>query len=126
MKKSLAGALTAALAQSVFAALPADATKKKKKPKPCATYVAGELGAEAETLVVTDTATAEAPLVQPLAFDPYFFEGISINGVPGEAPTNTINVQVDSKAKTAGLYITFEFDEHRDYDLFVRWPDGSE
>ena len=127
MKKSLAVALTAALALSVFAALPADAKKKKKKPKPCATYVAGELGAEAETIVITDTATAEAPVVQPLSFDPYFFEGISFMGVPPvEVPTNTINVQVDSKAKTAGLYITFEFDEHRDYDLFVRWPDGSE
>jgi hypothetical protein len=127
MKKSLAVVLTAALALSVFAALPAEAKKKKKKKPPvCAPYTPGELGAEAETLVITDAATAEAPVIQPLTFDPYFFEGISVNGVPGEAPTNTINVQVDSAAATAGLYVTFEFDEHRDYDLFVRWPDGSE
>jgi hypothetical protein len=126
MRKSLAVAMTAALALSVFAALPADAKKKKKKPKPCAAYVAGELGAEAETIVLTDAATAEAPVTQAVSFDPYFLEGISVQGQPGTAPTTFLNVQVDSKAKTAGLYITFEFDDHRDYDMWVRWPDGSE
>jgi hypothetical protein len=122
MKKSLAVLLTAALAMSVFAALPADAKKKKKKkPAVCASYVPGELGAEAETLVVTDTATAEAPLTQALSFEPYFLEGAD-----GGHGVQVVNVQVDSNAKTAGLYVTFEFGDRRDYDLFVRWPDGSE
>jgi hypothetical protein len=124
MRKSLAVLLTAALAMSVFAAFPAEAKKKKKKkkkPAVCAPYAPGGEGVGAETLVVTDSATAETPLTQALTFDPYFLEGID-----GAQPTQTVNVQVDSAAKTAGLYVTFEFDSHRDYDLFARWPDGSE
>ena len=93
MKKPLAVLLTAALAMSVFAALPAEAKKKKKKKKPvaCAPYVPGELGAEAETLVVTDAATAEAPA------DACIHSGRALHRGPHRRPpTENLNVQVDS------------------------------
>ena len=69
-----------------FPAGDAAAKKKKKKPKPvvCAPYAPGDLGAEAETVVVTDADTAEAPLAHPISLDPDFDEGLV-----GDAPTRS-------------------------------------
>ena len=112
---------------------PATAAKKKKPKKPpvCQPYTPGELGAEAETVVVTDAHTAEAPLAQAFSIGAAFDEGIFgiVNeeaGTPLPAtPHYNLNVQVDSAAPTAGLYVTWEFDTNRDYDLWAYNPDGT-
>lgn len=119
MKKSLAVMIMAALVASAFVAPAADA--KKKKPKACAAYTPGEQGAAAPTLVITDAATEEAPLVHAFTIAQDFDEGLQ-----GEAPTETVNVQVDSAAASAGLYVTFEFPMRRDYDLYANYPSGNE
>lgn len=99
---------------------------KKKKPKVCAPFQAGELGAEAETVVVTDAHTAEAPLAHAFSLDMAFDEGVAEALDAGETPHHYVNVQVDSAAKTAGLYVTWEFDSNRDYDLWAYNADGTE
>ena len=107
---------------------PATAKKKKpKKPKPpvCAAYEAGELGAEAEKLVVTDAHTAEAPLTHAFSLDPAFDEGVLELTGRGETPRHYVNIQVDSAAATAGLYVTWEFQSHQDYDLWAYNSDGT-
>ncbi|MFP5297425.1 MAG: hypothetical protein ACLGHL_00355 [Actinomycetota bacterium] len=122
MKKTIATMLAAGLVAGAFLAVPAEAKKKKKKkPAACAAYVPGEKGAEAETLVVTDAATAEAPATFDFSLPEYFLEGID-----GGQPSVPLNVQVDSAASTAGLYVTWEFQSHRDYDLWAYRADGSE
>lgn len=124
-KKALITILVGALIASAFTVGPADAQKKKKKknktPAACAAYVPGEMGAEAESVVVTDAATAEAPLVHAFSLEQNFDEGLT-----GGVPPATVNVQVDSAAATAGLYATFEFDTRRDYDLYAYWANGNE
>lgn len=126
-KRTMATVLTAALVFSAFVAPAAEAKKKKKKPPvaACAAYAPGELGAEAETVVVTDAATAEAPATHAFAIDANFTEGLeTLAGM--ETPTQYVNVQVDSAAAAAGLYVTWEFSARRDYDLYARHQDGSE
>lgn len=114
-----------ALVLGAFVAGPADAKKKKKKPAACAEFQPGENGADKPTLVVTDSATEAAPALQPVSLGPEFSEGIveAAGGPPN--PSDYFNIQVDSKAKEAGLYILFEGQERRDYDLNVYHPDGS-
>lgn len=127
MKKSLVMMITAALVASAFVAPAAEAKKKKKKkPAACAAYTPGELGAEAETVVVTDAATAEEPATHAFALDPNFTEGLEAEaGI--ETPAHYVNIQVDSAAAAAGLYVTWEFPDRRDYDLYARYAeDGSE
>ncbi|MGH2746635.1 MAG: hypothetical protein ACRDKB_01755 [Actinomycetota bacterium] len=92
----LAGALAA----------PAEAKKKKKKkPRPCATYQAPDFAGDAETTVVTDAATEEEPIELELSTGPGlgFTSPDDPNGGQGETSQVFHNVQVDSKAKTAGL-----------------------
>lgn len=115
-----------ALILGAFAATPADAKKKKKKkPAACAAFQPGENGTEKPTLKVTDAATEEAPAVQAISLGAEFSEGLVewAGGPPN--PSDYFNIQVDSKAKEAGLYILFEFPERRDYDLNVYHTDGS-
>ena len=107
-----------ALVLGAFGAAPADA-KKKKKPAPCSAFQPGEKGTDKPTLVVTDTATEAAPALQPVSLDAEVTEGIVSHA------EDVFNIQVDSKAKEAGLYILFEFQERRDYDLNVWHTDGS-
>ena len=114
---------------------PATAAKKKKPKKPpapvCQKYTPGEMGAETETVVVTDAHTAEAPLTQAFSIGPAFDEGLFgfVNDVAGTplpaTPRYNLNVQVDSAAPTAGLYVTWEFDTNRDYDLWAYNADGT-
>ena len=111
-----------ALVLGAFAAAPADA-KKKKKPKACAAYQPGEKGAEKPTVVVTDAHTEEAPLAQAVALDASAADFVPS---PAQEPgLDAFNVQVDSKAKDAGLYVLFEFPMRRDYDLEMYHDDGS-
>ncbi|HEX2059048.1 MAG TPA: hypothetical protein VHI71_11860 [Actinomycetota bacterium] len=118
IKRTCSIVLALGLVASGVLAGPASA--KKKKPKACKPYVAGEMGAEAESVVVTDAHTEEAPLTHAFSLDPDFDEGLQ-----GDPPRANVNVQVDSKAKSAGLYVTWEFQTHRDYDLWAYWPDGT-
>lgn len=98
--------------------------KKKGCTKPpvqsCASITAAPAGAEKPTVVVTDEATAEKPLEQTIKLAADFDEGLN-----GDAPNDAFNVQVDSAAATAGLYVTFQFQPRRDYDLWTYWSDGS-
>lgn len=104
--------------------------KKKKKPKPsptptvCPAYVPGEQGADLETQVVTDAATAEAPVEVTIPTDP----GFGIGGTPLEATISHAfqNIQVDSANPTAGLHLVLEFDLEEDYDLYLNYADGTE
>lgn len=108
-----------ALVLGAFVAGPADAKKKKKKPAACAAFQPGEKGADKPTLVVTDSATEAAPALQKVSLPAEFSEGLVSSG------EDTFNIQVDTAAADAGLYILFEFQERRDYDLNVFHTDGS-
>lgn len=129
MRRSFSVLLTGALLASLIALPAADAAAKKKKKKRsapvCAPFTPAESGAEAETLKVTDAHTADAPLLVPISVGPAFDEGIFEAVGAGETPRAYFNVQVDSKAPTAGLYVTWEFQTHRDYDLWAYFSDGS-
>jgi hypothetical protein len=123
MNKKVFSVLVTGALLAMVVALPAGdalAKKKKKKPAACAAYQPGEQGAGQPTVVVTDAHTAEAPLAHPITLGPDFDEGIV-----GDAPNAIVNVQVDSDTPTAGLYVTWEFQTHRDYDLWAYFPDGG-
>jgi hypothetical protein len=113
---------------------PATAAKKKKPKKPakpaaCAAYTPGELGADKPTVVVTDAATAEAPVLQKVSLAESLGDADLIGELPDEGPLapsqDYFNVQVDTSLPSAGLYVTFEFAEHRDYDLWAYFSDGT-
>jgi hypothetical protein len=134
-KRMWSAVLVVGLVTSAVVAGPATAAKKKKKPKPkpavCQPYAPGELGAEAANLVVTDAHTAEAPLAHAFSLDPSFDEGIvellseESGQNLGGTPRQYVNLQVDSAAASAGLYVTWEFQTHRDYDLWAYNADGT-
>lgn len=125
--RTLAVLASAGLIVGAFAASPADAAKKKKKPA-CAAYTPTEWGTGQPINVVTDKHTAEAPLV--LELETAEGLGSSSPNPPEEDPTNPItrvfsNVQVDSGAPGSGLYATLEYQFPLDYDLYVRGDDGT-
>ena len=97
----------------------------------CPAYVPGEEGAEAETAVVTDAATEEAPLVIELEAPAGLANDLGVPGIVGQPSvydeTASIfhNIQVDSAAADAGLYVRYEFPDHHDYDLYLNRADGS-
>lgn len=120
---------SAALILGAFVA-PADAKKKKPKPPPpppvCAAYTPGEQGAEAATTIVTDAATAEAPVVVDLTADVGLPSTPTVNGVGADGTSSIFqNIQVDTANPTAGLYVRFEFPDRHDFDLYVNYADGS-
>ncbi len=130
MRKTLTVVLTTTLVAAVWA-MPADAKRKKpKKPKPttppaCAPYAPGELGAGAEGFIVTDAATEEAPVEVPITLGESLGDADLVGaGLPYS--NQFVNIQVDSAAAEAGLYLLFEFPTKRDYDLRVYWPTGEE
>jgi len=125
--KTVSVLASAALVLGAFTAMPADAKKKKKKPKPCATYVPSEWGDGQEINVVTDAHTADAPLEIAVPTGPGL--GSSSSEPPAEDPTNPtshafLNVQVDSKLKEVGLYGTVAYTPGFDYDFFIRDNSG--
>ena len=110
-------------------AMPAQAAKKKKKkkaPVACQPLSAtAEVGAGKPTLVVTDTATEAAPVVQKVTLAESIADADLVGTGLLEAPADAFNVQVDTANADAGLYVLFEFPSRRDYDLELLWPDSS-
>lgn len=137
-KRTCSIVLALGLVVSGVLAGPATAAKKKKKPKPpapaaCAAYTPGEMGAEAPTVVVNDSHTAEAPLVQKVNMAQSVGDAWLIGSDPVPPPAGTplesshdyFNVQVDSNLASAGLYVTLEFPQRNDYDLWAYFADGT-
>jgi len=109
---------------------PAVAKKKKpKKPAACAAVTPAEAGKDKPTVVVTDAATADAPVVQKVSLDESVADADLIGELPDAGPLASshdyFNVQVDTNLPSAGLYATFQFAEHRDYDLWAYFSDGK-
>ena len=121
--RSLAVLASAALVLGAFVA-PADA--KKKKVKQCAPYAAPSWAGEAETSVVTDAATADAPVEVELTTAPGagFTSPDDPEGGTGDVTKVYHNVVVDSAASSAPLNVRIEYAPIWDYDLFLRIPAG--
>lgn len=122
--RSLAVVASTALVMGAFVA-PADA-KKKKKVKKCAPYTAPEWAGEAETTIVTDAATADAPVEIELDTAPGagFTSADDPEGGTGDVTKVFHNVVVDSAAASAPLNVRIEYPVVWDYDLFLRVPEG--
>lgn len=133
--KTLSVLASAALVLTGMLAGTADAKKKKPKPPPappaCAPFVAGEAGAEAPTSVVTDAATAEAPVVVELEGGMGLADDLGIPGIAGRPSvydeTSSVfqNIQVDSANPSAGLYVKIEFPDRHDFDLYLLNSEGT-
>jgi hypothetical protein len=102
--------------------------KKKKKGKKkgngksaaCAPFAPGEAGADQPSVTLTDAATEEAPVEQVVTLD------MSLADLQvGDPSSAFFNIQVDSAAPDAGLYVLLEFPTRRDYDLNLLHPDAS-
>jgi hypothetical protein len=111
---------TAGLILGAFVAVPALA----KKPAACKVFKAKTDGKGQPVSVVTDAATADKPVTVTVATT----AGAGLSSpdgpsgdTPAGGPTHTYyNVQVDSKAKSARLYVRAEFAPVLDYDLYLR------
>lgn len=122
-KRVLSVLMVGGLVAGAIGATTVEATAKKAKK--CKAYKPGPEGADADTLVVTDKATEKKPATATLATSPGA-------GVGGTDETETAishayhNVQVDSKKKSAKLFIRLEMAAYEDQDLYVRLPSGAE
>jgi hypothetical protein len=124
--RTVAVLASAAMVLGAFVAGPAEAKKKKKKkPAVCAPFTSSIEGADKPTVVVTDAATEAQPLVQPVTLDMSAGDADLLGAGAPPAAHDHLNIQVDSKAKDAGLYVLFEFPDRRDYDLNLLHQDGS-
>ncbi|HEY7874587.1 MAG TPA: hypothetical protein VIG64_05640 [Actinomycetota bacterium] len=117
--KTAAIAGAACLVLGAFAAAPASAKKGAcKKMKPAAE------GKGQPISVVTDKATEDAPLAVTVATAPG--AGLSSpDGPGGDTPEGGpshayANVQVDSAAKSAKLFVRAEYTPGLDYDLYLK------
>ena len=128
--KTLSVLASIGLLVGAFAAVPAEAAKKKKKPFSCAPATAtppseGHSGnadeaAEAEVVNLTAAATEEKPLV--IEYD----HGPAISDV-GAEDTLYFAFQVVSKTPGAGVYIKQEWEgAEDDMDLYLYDSSGTE
>ena len=128
-KRMIAVLLAGGLVASGMLAGPASAAKKKKKPAVCKPVAPAEVGVDKPTIVVTDAATAEAPLVQAVSLAESVGDARLVDEIPAAGPLASshdyFNVQVDTANPSAGLYVTFEFEMRRDYDLWAYFTDGT-
>lgn len=124
--RSIGVVASAALVLGAFVAAPADAKKKKKKPKACPAYTTPSWAEGAETSIVTDAATADAPIEVEITTEPGagFTSAGEPGGTTGHATFKYHNIVVDSAAATANLFARIEYPPVWDYDLFLRYPDG--
>jgi hypothetical protein len=119
---------TASLIVGVFAAVPAEAKKKKKKG--CATYQPGANGEGQPITLVTDAATAEKPATLDVEVGP----GLGAGRNPAPPPEGEgqfvshafANLQVDSAASSANLNVQIVFTPVFDYDVYLDTSDGTE
>jgi len=113
---------SAALVLGASVAAPAEAKKKKKCPK----YAAPDWAAGSETSIVTDKATADAPIELELETGPG--AGFTNPDYPadetGSVSHTFQNVVVDTNAKSARLFARVEYLPMWDYDFFLRLPAG--
>ncbi|MDQ3962576.1 MAG: hypothetical protein M3277_01460 [Actinomycetota bacterium] len=87
----------------------------------CPAYVPGEMGAEAETTVVTDDATEEKPIEIDVPL------GLATGTVGSDRRTRAQhNVQIDSKLAEAGFYARLESPAGDDPDLYVYYASGKQ
>lgn len=100
----------------------AKSKKKKKGAAACTAYEPGELGAESDTVTVTDEATEEKPVEQTVELEASIADATL--GLTDESYA-FFNVQVDSDAPDAGLYALFEFPDRNDYDISFLYADNS-
>lgn len=118
--RTLAVVASTALVLGAYVAAPAEAKKK------CAKYAAPDWAADAETTVVTDKATADAPIEIELETGPGL--GFTNPDYPGdetgEVSHSFHNVVVDSKAKSGNLFARIDYAPAWDYDLFLRLSAG--
>lgn len=92
----------------------------------CAPYVPGEDGAEAgETIKVTDKATADAPVEVTVDAPEGHGNDLGLGAYDG---TQSVfrNLQIDSAAAEAGLYLTYEFPLGEDHDIYLNYASGNE
>ena len=124
--RTLAVLASAGLLVGAFAAVPAEAAKKKKKPPACAPLETHDKAKEAELVKVTDAATAEAPIEVEVETGPGVGSGRPGSPTGDHASEAFVNVQVDSAAPATGLYVTVEFTPLWDYDLYLDDSTGTE
>lgn len=137
--RSAAVIASAALVLGAFVAGPADAKKRKKKKPPVAGCAAPAFvepkspsasrteAPAAEVVKVTDAATEEAPIVIEYDHGPALWD--TANQEPIQEDTKWFNIQVDSAAASAGLYLLQEWavPSPSDMDLYL-WdgPTGEQ
>lgn len=119
--RTFAVVASAALVLGASVAAPAEAKKKK-----CGRFAAPDWAADAETSVVTDKATADAPIEIALETGPGL--GFTNPDYPGdetgEVSHSFHNVLVDTNAKSARLFARIDYAPAWDYDLFLRLSAG--
>ncbi len=101
--------------------------KKGCKPAPpasCAPYVPGEKGKDAEAIVLTDAATAEAPVEKKIDME---FGWTDFTPAAVDQHSHAyFNLQVDTEAAEKGLWAHLEFPDRRDFDLELTYPNGNQ
>ena len=125
ISRALAVIATASLMVGVVAAVPAEAAKKKKKG--CAAYVPGEAGKGQPVTKVTNKATADKPASVEVDLGPGVGIGRDPEGEGAHVSHGYTNLQVDTKAPGANLFVQIAWDVAVwDYDVYLDMADGTE
>lgn len=122
--KTIAVLAMASLVVGAFAAVPAEAKRKKKKG--CATYQPGSNGDGQPITIVTDAATAEKPAEVEVETGPGLGVGRDPAGEGAHVSHAYANLQVDSAAPSTFLYVQIAFTAVWDYDVYLDTADGTE
>lgn len=124
ISKAFAVLAMASLVVGAFAAVPAEAKRKKKG---CATYQPGTNGDGQPVTVVTDKATADKPVTIELETGPGLGIGRDASSPEGEHVSHAYaNIQVDSAAPSANLFVSVAFTPAYDYDLYLDTADDTQ